>query len=105
MNCQPRPSIEEQGGDLLLRVRVQPRASRNAIRLEPDGRVRVAVTAPAAEGAANQAVTDFVAKALGMPKRAVILVSGEKARNKTLRLMGVARAEIRAKLSGGLGGG
>ncbi len=79
---------------------MQPRASRNAIRVEPDGPIRVAVTAPAAEGAANLAVTDYVAKVLGLPRRAVTLVSGEKARNKTLRVSGVAAAEIRTKLAG-----
>jgi len=90
--------IEERDGAVLLRVRVQPRASKNGVRVEPDGRVRIALTAPPVEGAANEALTAFVAKTLGLPKRAVVLAGGEKGREKVLRLSGTSAVEIREKL-------
>ena len=83
--------IEERDGAVLLRVRVQPRASKNGVRVEPDGRVRIALTA-------NEALTAFVAKTLGLPKRAVVLAGGEKGREKVLRLSGTSAVEIREKL-------
>ncbi len=87
-----------EGAETILRVRVQPRASRNAAVLESDGRIRVALTAPPVEGAANSALTVFVADALGISKRAVTLISGAKSRDKTIRIEGVALAEIHARL-------
>lgn len=92
-------ALEQRNSDVLLRVRVQPKASRNAISAS-EGRIRVALTAPPVEGAANQALEAFLAKAFGIPRRAVHLVSGEKSREKTVRLEGVRAEEIQAKLPG-----
>lgn len=89
-------NIEERNGQVLLRVRVQPKASRNAIRMEPDGRIRVALTAPPVEGAANKALIQFIAKKMGIPKAGVTLLRGEKARDKTLGLAGVTAVQVRA---------
>ena len=69
-----------------LRVRVQPRASRNRMLLEPDGRIRISLTAPPVDGEANVALCRFVAAELGVPKSTVSVVSGEKSREKTLRI-------------------
>ena len=91
-------SVEEKNGQVLLRVRVQPKASRNAIRLEPDGRIRVALTAPPVEGAANKALIQLVAKKMGIPKAGVTLVRGQKARDKTLGLAGVTASQVRATI-------
>jgi uncharacterized protein (TIGR00251 family) len=59
--------IEQRGDDVLLRVRVQPKASRVKVTAE-EGRVKVHVTAPPAEGLANRMVCEAVAKWLGIPK-------------------------------------
>lgn len=96
---QPLDAIEDKDGGVELRVRVQPRASRNALRVEPDGRIRVAVTAPPVDDAANEALAAYVAKVLGMPKRAVSVVRGEKSREKTLWLTGADAATVRARLA------
>ena len=92
-------AVEERGGYTLLRVRVQPKASRNAICVEGDGRIRVALTAPPVEGAANKALSEFVAKTLGVSKGAVSLVGGEKSREKTIQVAGLSGAEVRARLA------
>jgi uncharacterized protein (TIGR00251 family) len=70
-----------------LRVRVTPRASRDAIEgFDDAGTLRIRVTAPPADGAANKAVTRLLASALGIPPRDVILVSGATSRVKVFEV-------------------
>lgn len=78
---------------LLLAVRVTPRAGRDAVAgLEQDssGRtvLRVRLTAPPADGAANAALATFLAAELGLRARDVTILSGHSARLKILRLSG-----------------
>lgn len=53
------------------------------------GLIRLAVTAPPADGEANEAATALLAKLLAVPKRAVRLVTGEKSRDKTFAIDGI----------------
>ena len=84
-----------------LRVRLQPRASRDEIKGERDGRIVVRVTAPPVEGAANAALCKLIAKRAGVARGRVTVVRGERSRDKTVRVAGVDPAELRAGL--GLG--
>ncbi len=88
-------AMTEKEGNVFLRVRVQPKASRDALLCEPDGRIRVALTAPATEGAANKALKAFLAKTFGVPKRAVGIISGEKSRVKRLVIAGITLEQAR----------
>jgi uncharacterized protein (TIGR00251 family) len=58
----------------------------------------VRVSAPAVEGAANEAVTAFLADLLGVRRRAVQIVSGEKSRRKRIAIAGVTAESVRAIL-------
>ncbi len=70
-----------------IAVRVTPRASRDAIEgFDAEGVLRVRVTAPPADGAANAAVAKLLASALGLPGRDVLLVSGATARAKVFEI-------------------
>lgn len=69
-----------------LHVRVTPRSSAEAVRLESDGSLAVRVTAPPADGAANAAVTKLLAKTLNLPQRDIVLVSGASSRTKVFEL-------------------
>jgi uncharacterized protein (TIGR00251 family) len=91
-------AIVSKAGYVLLQVRVQPKASRNAVTVESDGPIRVALTAPPVEGAANKALVAFLAERLGIAKRCVELVKGEKSREKTVRVTGMEADEVRRKL-------
>ena len=93
------PSIEQKGTDALISARVQPKASRDTLRIETAGRIRITVTAPPVNGQANKAVSDFVAKTLGIPKRAVTLVQGLSSRQKTFLVEGLTADEVRKKLN------
>lgn len=91
--------IEQRGDDVFLTVRVQPRASREAVRIEPDGLIRVSVTAPPVEGAANDALVKYLAGILGVPRRAVAVRSGQKGRTKTVAISGAAADAVKAGLA------
>ncbi|GAB4325184.1 MAG: DUF167 domain-containing protein [Dehalococcoidia bacterium] len=83
----------------MLNVRVTPRASRDAIEgFDDAGVLRVRVTAPPADGAANAAVARLLAKSLGLPARDVVLVSGVSARLKRFDVP-LSPGELRARLT------
>ena len=82
-----------------LTVRVTPRAGRNAVGgLDPEGHLRVRVTAAPAEGAANKAVVRLIARALAVPPSRVTIVSGASARIKTIEIAGLDHATVEARL-------
>ena len=95
-----KASIEEKDGRVLVHVRVQPKASRNAVHADPGGRIRVALTAPPVEGEANKALLVFLAKTLDISRAALVLVSGEKSREKTVEIHGLKTDEVMARLLG-----
>jgi uncharacterized protein len=92
--------VTEKDGGVLVDVLVQPRARRAEVGpVTSDGagdRLRVAVTAPPVDGAANAAVVEALAEAFGVPKRAVTIVRGETGRRKTVRIAGVTAAAVLA---------
>jgi uncharacterized protein (TIGR00251 family) len=63
-----------------------------------DGLIKVRVAAPPVEGAANQALVEFVAKRLRIPKSRVRVVSGLTSRRKVLEIEGVSQDAIAASL-------
>lgn len=69
----------------MLRVRVTPKASRNAIEETAEG-MRVYVTVVPEDGKANKAVTKLLATALGISKSRVVLTQGTTARDKVFRI-------------------
>ena len=72
--------------DLMLAVKVQPRASRDHL-AEPLGdELKVRITAPPLDGQANAHLVGMLAKLFGVPKSAVILESGDTGRSKRLRV-------------------
>jgi hypothetical protein len=82
-----------------LAVRVTPRATRDVIEgFDADGTLRVRVTAAPADGAANAAVAKLLAKALDLPGRDVVLISGTTARQKLFEVP-LEIDEVRRRLS------
>ncbi len=86
--------ITESSGSVTFRVRVVPRSSRNQIVGVEGGALKIKLTAPPVEGAANAALIEFIAGWLGVRKSAVSIVSGDKARNKIVRAKGVTREQV-----------
>ncbi len=85
---------------MTLRVRVQPRASRDGLGGVRAGALVVRLTAPPVEGAANAALLRLLGKALGLPPSALQLLRGQSGRDKLVLARGldaaVARAALRA---------
>ncbi|NNG13760.1 MAG: YggU family protein [Gammaproteobacteria bacterium] len=75
-----------QGEDLILFVRLQPRASRNEIIAEQNGRLKLRLTAPPVEGKVNIALRKFLAKTFGVANQQVTLETGDSHRDKRLRI-------------------
>lgn len=90
--------LRDTADGLTLRVRVTPRASRDAISGERDGALVVRLSAPPVEGAANDALARLLGKALGVAPRAVRIVQGLAGRNKLVAITGVGAAFAREKL-------
>ena len=87
-------SITAANDGVTFAVRVVPRSSRNQIVGVEGGALKIKLTAPPVEGAANIALIEFVAQWLGVRRSAVSIVSGDKARNKLVRVNGVTRHQV-----------
>ena len=84
-----------------LELKTIPNAPRDQVAGWLGDALKVKVHAPALDGRANEALLEFLADELGLPKRAVTLVRGDKSRHKVVRLDGLTLAEVKARL--GLG--
>jgi len=91
---------EVRGGRLVFDIQVVPRASRVAVGPAVGDRLRVAVTAPPVDGAANAAVIEALADAFGVRRAAVSIVRGETGRRKTVRIEGGSAAVLTGLLRG-----
>ncbi len=91
---------DEGGGALTFAVRVVARSSRTCAAGEHDGALKVRVAAPPVEGAANEELARFLARALGVPARAVSIVSGHASKQKRVRVSGADAARLLALVEG-----
>lgn len=91
--------IQQQGTDVVLSVAVQPRSSTTGVVGVHDGMLRVRLTAPPVDGAANAALIAWCADALGVRKAAVSIVSGQSSRRKRLLVRDQHAASIVTRLA------
>ena len=92
---------EVRGGGLVFDIQVVPRSSRVAVGPSVGDRLRVAVTAPPVDGAANAAVIEALAAAFSVRRAAVSIVRGETGRRKTVRIEGGSAAVLTGLLGPG----
>ncbi len=81
-------------------VRVHPRARKDAITGELGDALKLALTAPPVEGRANEAVVEFFAKLLRVPRSSVTIAAGETSRQKVVRIAGMSAAAVAERLRG-----
>jgi len=86
------------GPHITLSLRVQPRASRNAVVGWTGGTLNIRLMAPPVEGAANAACLAFLADLLSLPQSQLEILRGERSRNKVVQITGLTRDEVRARL-------
>jgi uncharacterized protein (TIGR00251 family) len=87
-----------EGEAVNFRVRVSPRASRDAITGIHDGALKVSLTAPPVEGAANKALVALLSRKLGVPKSAVKITGGKRSKTKKVRVSGIDREALAGSL-------
>lgn len=97
--------IRETGSGIDLLVRVQPRARNCALAGIHERALKVKLTAPPVDQAANRAVVEFFASLLEIPKSRISIVSGERSRTKTLRIAGIGEQEFLRRISPSMPGG
>ncbi len=91
-------TISDHPEGLVLPVRAQPGAKRNAIKGEQGGALKIAVTAPPEDGRANQSLLEVLREVLDVKRSQVELLSGQTSREKKFLIRGVGRAELEAKV-------
>jgi len=92
------PFLRPQADGVLLSVKLQPRASANRIGEALGAELRVRVTAPPVEAAANEALIKLLAQQLHCPRNRVDIVRGHTSRHKTVKILGLAPADVVQKL-------
>jgi uncharacterized protein (TIGR00251 family) len=91
----PTPNfLREQPDGVLLALKVQPRASKNEIGELLGDELKIKVTAPPVDAAANEALVEFLSEKLDCARNRIEIIRGHKSRHKTLKLYGFSMDEI-----------
>jgi len=91
--------ITHATGGAAFAVHVVPRASKNEISGLHGDAIKVRLTAPPVEGAANQALVKFLAERLGVPESCIEIISGAAARDKLVCVLGMSPEQLEARLA------
>ncbi len=91
-------SIRETSSGASLAVRVHPRARRNAVTGSVGDALKVALTAPPVEGRANEALIEFLAELLNVPRSSVKIAAGQNSRRKVVAIAGLSPGDVEKRL-------
>jgi uncharacterized protein (TIGR00251 family) len=98
--CMSSPTyMRAQTDGVLLSIKLQPRASANEIGEPLGGELRIKVTAPPVDSAANEALIELLAETLDCARGRVELVRGQTSRHKVVAIRGLTVEEALKKLS------
>lgn len=92
--------IKPASDGTIIALHIQPRASRNEVVGEQNGALKVRLTSPPVEGAANKLCCEFIAKLCGVAKRDVSILTGETSRQKRVLVRGVTPEIVQNVLTG-----
>ena len=81
-----------------LQLRIVPNAKRSEVAGPHGNAIKLKIAAPALDGKANEALLGFLAEKLGVTRRSIALISGEKSRDKVVSIEGMAEADARKRL-------
>jgi uncharacterized protein len=91
--------IQSTRDGIMISIRVIPRAGKSGVAGTRGEALLVRLRAPPVEGAANAELIDVIAVALAVPKRAVSIASGERSRQKRVRVSGIDAATAASRLA------
>ncbi len=83
-------------------VRAQPRATSSAVVGEMEGALKVKLTAPPVDGAANEELIRFLAKLFAVPRRNISILSGTTAKTKIIQIAGLTSEQFTAIVTANL---
>ncbi len=95
------PYLRAQADAVLLSIKLQPRASANEIGEPMGGELRIKVTAPPVDLAANEALIRLLSETFGCSRNRIELIRGRTSRHKLIKVRGITVEEILAKLASG----
>jgi uncharacterized protein (TIGR00251 family) len=101
--CDRMIELTDHPDGVILPVRAQPGASKNGIRGEQNGALKVSITQIAEKGKANKSLIDVLAKGLGLKRSQIELISGQTQPQKKFLLRGLNRAELNQRILAALG--
>ena len=93
------PFLTTANDDLLLNVYVQPRASKNQVCGIQGEELKIRLTSPPVDGAANKLCREFVADLFDVAKSSVEIIAGETSRHKRLRITGTRPGQFTTHIS------
>jgi uncharacterized protein (TIGR00251 family) len=94
-----RPKNEHGGNAAVLSLRIQPRASKNEVILLESGGLKIRLTAPPVDNAANEALVRFLSEMLAVSRSQIEIVSGHTSRDKIVRIYGVSEVDAKRILN------
>jgi len=92
--------LSARADGVCLAIKLQPRAAKNEIGETAGNELKIRVTAPPVDAAANEALVKLLADVLDCPRNAVHLVRGHTSRHKQVSVRGLTAADVAAKLGG-----
>lgn len=98
MNTPDPPLCTDTDGGIILTLHIQPRASKNEVCGILDNALKIRLTSPPVDGAANKLCREFLAELFEVPRSAVEILSGETSRHKRVRIGGKDPARLRRVL-------
>jgi uncharacterized protein (TIGR00251 family) len=90
------PYIRADKDGIVLSVKVQPRASANSIEGPLGDELRIKITAPPVDSAANEALIRFLAQNLDVPRNRIELLRGHTSRHKQVKVYGISMGQVLA---------
>lgn len=99
MSTPDPPFLSTNKNDVILNVYVQPRASKNQICGILGNELKIRLTSPPVDGAANKLCREFFADLFNVAKSSVEIISGETGRHKRLRIIGTYPGQFSKHIS------
>ena len=90
--------LREKDGAVIVKVVLQPRASRDEVLEQQGDCLKVRVTAPPVDNQANIKLCELLAKRVGIGKKQVAVIGGHKGRVKQIKITGTTLEKVRKRL-------
>lgn len=91
-------SVQEIDNGVQFKIKVQPRSANNQVCSVQGEALKIKLTAPPVDGAANEACLRFLAKKLGVPFSRLKILSGQTSQHKLIRVEGLSLEQVLARL-------